>query len=212
MTRPEPVHGDSDILTAYAAGASNYDGRTEAFTVFRQRVVDALDLREGNVVVDVGCGTGLCMPLLQEKIGPQGTIIGVDESAAMLDIARARAQQRHWSNVTLIRASAAEVDLPADADAVLFCAVHDIVRCPDSVQNILSQLRPGAHVAGGGGKSAARWLVLLNAYVAALHRPFIRNFEGFEHPWSLLAGHLPDLRISQMAFGTGYVASARVPA
>jgi SAM-dependent methyltransferase len=214
-TRPHPepslARDKSDTLQAYAAGAARYDERTDRFMVFRQRIVDALDVRRGDVVVDVGCGTGLCMPLLQERIGAEGVIIAVDESAAMLNIARARADQFGWSNVTFIRAPAAEVDLPANADAALFCAVHDILRCPDSVSNILSQLRPGAHIASGGGKWAAPWLILLNACVAALHRPCVRSFEGFDHPWSVLTPHLQDLRITEMAFGTGYVAAGRVP-
>ncbi len=58
----------------------------------------------------------------------------------------------------------AEVDLLVDVNAALFCAVHDILRCPESVKNILSQLRPGAHLASSGGKSAAPWLILLNSY------------------------------------------------
>ncbi len=202
---------NSGTLQAYAAGAAGYDERTDRFMVFRRRIVDALDVRRGDVVVDVGCGTGLCLPLLQERIGPEGVIIAVDESVAMLDIARARAERFGWSNVTFILASAAEVDLPVDADAALFCAVHDIVRCPDSVNNVLSQLRPGAHVASGGGKWAAPWLILLNACVAALHRPCVRSFEGFDRPWSVLAPDLEDVRITEMAFGSGYVATGRVP-
>jgi SAM-dependent methyltransferase len=201
----------SDTLQAYAAGAAGYDERTDRFMVFRRRVVDALDLRRGDVVVDVGCGTGLCLPLLQERIGDEGVIIAVDESVAMLNIARARAEQFGWSNVTFIMAPAAEVDLPVDADAALFCAVHDILRCPDSVRNILSQVRTGGHIASGGGKWAAPWLILLNAYVAVLHRPCVRSFEGFDRPWSVLTPYLQDLRITDMAFGTGYLVKARVP-
>jgi SAM-dependent methyltransferase len=215
-TRPQPgpdlAYDNSEtLLQAYAAGAATYDERTDPFMDFRQRIVDALDVGRGDVVVDVGCGTGLCMPLLQERIGAEGVIIAIDESAAMLDIARTRAEQAGWSNVTFIMAPAAEVDLPVDADAALFCAVHDILRCPDSVSNILSQLRPGAHIASGGGKSAAPWLILLNTYVTALHRPFVRSFEGFDRPWSLLTPYLQDLHITEMGFGTGYVAAARVP-
>ncbi|MDQ1482072.1 MAG: arsenite methyltransferase [Actinomycetota bacterium] len=215
VTRPQPVQDeawdDRDTLQAYAAGAAKYDERTDQFTGFRRRVVDALDLRRGDVVADVGCGTGLCMPALQERIGPQGRIIAVDESAAMLDIARARAEQFDWSNVTFILAPAAAVDLPVDTDAALFCAVHDILRSADAVRNILSQLPPGARVASGGGKWAARWLLMLNTYVAALHRPCVRSFKGFDRPWSLLTPYLSDLRITEMAFGTGYIAAGRVP-
>jgi ubiquinone/menaquinone biosynthesis C-methylase UbiE len=202
---------DSAALQAYAAGAASYDQRTDRFMVFRRRVVDALDVRRGDVVVDVGCGTGLCLPLLQERIGAEGFIIAVDESSAMLDLARARAEQFGWSNVSFIMASAAKVDLPVDADVALFCAVHDIVRRPDSVRNIVSQLRPGARVAAGGGKWAAPWLILLNASVAALHRPFVRSFEGFDHPWSVLAPYLEDVNVTEMVLGTGYVAAGRVP-
>jgi len=209
---PKPAStDDSAALQAYAAGAANYDQRTDRFMVFRRRVVDALDVRRGDVVVDVGCGTGLCLPLLQERIGAEGFIIAVDESSAMLDLARARAEQFGWSNVSFIMAHAAEVNLPVDADAALFCAVHDIVRRPDSVKNIVSQLRPGASVAAGGGKWAAPWLVLLNAYVSALHRPFVRSFEGFDHPWSVLAPYLEDLKVTEMVLGTGYVSAGRVP-
>jgi SAM-dependent methyltransferase len=214
-TWPQPgpalARDSSNTLQAYAAGAGTYDQRTDRFMVFRRRVVDALDVRRGDVVVDVGCGTGLCLPLLQERIGAEGVIIAVDESEPMLEIARARAENFGWSNVTFIVATAAEVDLPVDPDAALFCAVHDIIRCPDSVDNILSQLRPGAHIASGGGKWAAPWLIPLNACVAALHRPCVRSFEGFDRPWSVLTAYLQDLRITEMAFGTGYVATARVP-
>jgi SAM-dependent methyltransferase len=214
-SRPQPgpdlACESSGTLQAYASGAASYDESTDRFMVFRRRVVDALDVRRGDVVVDVGCGTGLCIPLLQEKVGAEGVIIAVDESVAMLDIARARAEQFGWSNVKFMTARAAEVDLPVDADGALFCAVHDILRCPSSVRNILSQLRPGAHIASGGGKWAAPWLVLLNAYVTGLHGPCVRSFEGFDRPWSVLTAFLQDLRVTEMAFGTGYVATARVP-
>jgi trans-aconitate methyltransferase len=201
----------SEILKAYTAGAASYDSRTDPFMVFRRRLVDALVVRRGEVVVDVGCGTGLCLPLLQERVGPEGAIVAVDESEAMLDIARARAEQARWSNVTFILARAAEAELAVTGDAALFCAVHDILRCPDSVGNILSQLRPGANIASGGGKWAAPWLVLLNAYVATLHRPFVRSFDGFDRPWSLLTACLQDLRITELEYGSGYLATARLP-
>ncbi|HXR68234.1 MAG TPA: methyltransferase domain-containing protein [Dermatophilaceae bacterium] len=209
--KPSMAADSSDTLQAYAAAAGSYDERTDRFMVFRRRIVDALDVGRGDVVVDVGCGTGLCLPLLQERIGAEGVIFAVDESVTMLDIARARAEQLGWSNVTFILAPAAEVELPVEPDAAFFCAVHDILRCPDSVRNVLSQLPPGAHVASGGGKWAAPSLILLNACVAALHRPYVRSFEGFGRPWSVLAPYLQDLQVTEMAFGTGYVATGRVP-
>ncbi len=52
---------------------------------YRQREVDALQLKEGDFVVELGCGTGLNFPLLQRVIGLEGRIIGVDLTDRMLE-------------------------------------------------------------------------------------------------------------------------------
>jgi len=46
--------------------------------VYRVKAVQALELQNGDAVVDIGCGTGLNFSLLEEAIGPEGTLIGVD--------------------------------------------------------------------------------------------------------------------------------------
>ena len=50
----------------------------------RRRAVQALGLRAGDSVVDIACGTGLNFPLIEEAIGPDGRIVGVDLTDAML--------------------------------------------------------------------------------------------------------------------------------
>ncbi|NOY98405.1 MAG: methyltransferase domain-containing protein [Chloroflexi bacterium] len=59
----------------------------------RQRAIQTLDLQEGDVVVDLFCGTGVNFPYIFPEIGPDGLLIGVDGSAGMLDKARRRAAQ-----------------------------------------------------------------------------------------------------------------------
>ena len=56
----------------------------------------------------MGCGTGLCLPLLQRKVGPSGTIVGIDASAQMLEVAGARVAEHGWDNVRLLAAPVAE--------------------------------------------------------------------------------------------------------
>lgn len=51
---------------------------------YRRLVVEALAAQPGDTIVEIGCGTGMNFPLLQEKIGTEGKIIGVDISEAML--------------------------------------------------------------------------------------------------------------------------------
>ena len=46
----------------------------------------------------------------------------------------------------------------------------------------------------------------VRAWVAELHAPFIADFTGFDRPWRLLAGYVPDLRVQELAFGAGYLA------
>jgi ubiquinone/menaquinone biosynthesis C-methylase UbiE len=56
----------------------------------RQRVDAALDLRAGERVLDVGCGTGEQVRALAARVGPTGRAVGVDRSATMLAEARER--------------------------------------------------------------------------------------------------------------------------
>jgi S-adenosylmethionine-diacylgycerolhomoserine-N-methlytransferase len=77
----------------------------------RRLGIDALRLRPGQCVLDVGCGTGLNFPLLAERVGAYGRIIGLDASAAMLRQARHRVERAGWENVRLLEADAMTVDL-----------------------------------------------------------------------------------------------------
>ena len=53
---------------AYREHARSYDRQTGAFGRYRQAVVEALPVRRGQVVLDVGSGTGLCSGLLRDKV------------------------------------------------------------------------------------------------------------------------------------------------
>jgi demethylmenaquinone methyltransferase/2-methoxy-6-polyprenyl-1,4-benzoquinol methylase len=69
----------------------------------RRRAIELLNLAPGAVVVDVACGTGLNFPLIEERIGPSGTLIGIDLTTGMLNRARARVRRAGWANVTLVQ-------------------------------------------------------------------------------------------------------------
>lgn len=70
----------------------------------------------GDLVVDIGCGTGLNFPWLQEAVGPQGSIIGVDLTNAMLEQARLRVAKEGWKNIELVQADAASYAFPAQIE------------------------------------------------------------------------------------------------
>lgn len=211
---PQMQAAESTNVTkaAYGAEAHLYDARTGMFQGCRERIIAALEIRPGDVVLDVGCGSGLCFDGLRNGVGPGGRVVGIDESADMVQLARARAADRGWANVSVLHAPASRVEIPVVADKVLFCAVHDVLQSFEDLRNVLEHLRPGARVAAGGGKFASRWLLALNLQVGALHRPYVRSFDGFARPWAVLAPLLEDFQVTDFALGTGYCAVGRVPA
>jgi SAM-dependent methyltransferase len=191
---------------AYRSHADRYDRRTDAFRGWRELLVEQLPAQPGDTVLDVGCGTGLCMPLLQEKIGSTGAIIGIDASDDMLDVAVGRVAEQGWSNVQLVAAPIESAVVPATADAALFCAVHDVMQSTAALGNVFDHLRPGAPVAATGGKWPAAWTWPLSAWVANLHAPFITDFAGFDRPWRAMLEFAPDLQVRELGFGAGYIA------
>ena len=197
---------------AYCERARSYERDTAAFQPYRRAVVEALPLRSGQVVLDVGCGTGLCSGLLRDKVGPEGGVVGIEESPEMAAVAREHIACEGWDNVTVVQAPAEDAEIGLTADAALFCAVHDILQSPDALRNVVTRLRPGAWVAAGGGKWAAPMMVALNSMVSLLHAPYVRDFSGFDRPWRHLERLVEDVQVQELAFGSGYVMTGRTPA
>jgi SAM-dependent methyltransferase len=190
----------------YRQLARSYDTATAMFNAFRARAVDLLQMTPGEVVVDVGCGTGLCFSDLQHRIGPTGWIIGIDRSAEMLAQAEVRCARHGWRNVTLIESDADSADIRGSADAALFCATHDVLQSAGAIGNVLGHVRPGGRCAAVGAKWAPLWLTGLNVFTALAHRPYVGSFVGFDEPWAVLLRFVPELRVTELAFGAGYAA------
>ena len=99
-------------VTSRLYPAPGYPQRTQ-----RLRAVRALGLRAGDTVIDMACGTGLNFPLLERAVGPDGRIVGVDLTDAMLARAQDRIETNRWGNISLVQADAAGFDFPAEVDA-----------------------------------------------------------------------------------------------
>ena len=199
-------------MPAYCEHARSYERDTGEFQPYRQAIVEALPVRPGQVVLDVGCGTGLCFGPLRDKVTALGGVVGIEESPEMAAVAREHIACEGWDNVTVVRAPAEDAEIGLTADAALFCAVHDILQSPDALRNVLTTLRPGAWVAAGGGKWAAPMMVALNSMVSLLHAPYVRDFSGFDRPWRHLERLVEDVQVQELAFGSGYVMTGRTPA
>src|SRR5947209_8024411 len=110
-------HTRQHLIATYRKKAKHYDVTSRLYPApgYPQRAqrlaaVEALGLRPGDSVVDIACGTGLNFPLIEGAIGPEGRILGVDLTDAMLAQAQARIETNGWSNVTLAQSDAADFE------------------------------------------------------------------------------------------------------
>jgi demethylmenaquinone methyltransferase / 2-methoxy-6-polyprenyl-1,4-benzoquinol methylase len=61
---------------------------------WRKIAVDLLALRNGETALDLCCGTGDFIPLIQRAVGPTGSVFGADFSVPMLDLAQRKGLPR----------------------------------------------------------------------------------------------------------------------
>jgi S-adenosylmethionine-diacylgycerolhomoserine-N-methlytransferase len=97
-----------DLDQRYRLAARSYDllSGERVYRAGRRLGIAALGLRPGDLVLDLGCGTGLNFAGLQAVVGPTGRVVGLDASTAMLRQAAAKTVRAGWRNVELIRTDA----------------------------------------------------------------------------------------------------------
>jgi precorrin-6B methylase 2 len=190
----------------YARFAATYDKGRDRPEPMRLTAVAHLELAPGQTVLDMGCGTGLSFALLEEAIGPEGSLVGMDLSPEMLALARARVARHQWRNVTLTAAAVGEVELPVEADAALLYFTHDIMRTPQAVAWVVQHLKAGGRVVAVGIQWAHWSQLRINWRIWGLARSYTTTTEGLRAPWSHLAALIPSLRVETAWKGGIYLA------
>jgi ubiquinone/menaquinone biosynthesis C-methylase UbiE len=208
------------LIETYRKKAKHYDITSRLYPApgyprraQRLRAVQALDLRRGDSVIDIACGTGLNFPVIEQVIGPAGRIVGVDLTDAMLAHARDRLEKNGWSNISLVQADAADFDFPAEVDAIL--CTYALTQVPECAEVIAH----GAAALSGGG----RWVVLdlkvpdnTPGWLAQLGTAGLRPFASIDEwiarrPWEAIRAamqeELADVSWTESAFGTAFLAA-----
>jgi SAM-dependent methyltransferase len=105
-------------------------------------------LKNGERVVDVGCGAGIDSLIASRMIGPEGSVIGVDMTPAMLEKARSAAREAHISNVEFKVGFAEELPVSDGwADVVISNGVINLM--PDkrvAFTELARVLKPGGRL------------------------------------------------------------------
>lgn len=192
-----PVPKEIAIPDKYTAFAPFYDALSGEYPVYRAgrvRGIEALAPRPGEQVLDLGCGTGLNFPLLQERVGPAGTIVGIDRSARMLEQAHRRVEKAGWKNVILLQADAVLLNPAAvrtavrkqggspESDAAL--ATYSLSLMPEWRQawaNLCALLQPEARVSVVDMQDPVGWARLLTPMARAACA--LGGADITAHPW-----------------------------
>jgi demethylmenaquinone methyltransferase/2-methoxy-6-polyprenyl-1,4-benzoquinol methylase len=146
-------------------------------------------------------------------IGPDGRIVGVDLTDAMLAHAQDRIETSGWSNVSLVQADAAHFDFPTEVDAIVCTyALSQVPECAEVIAH-------GTAALSAGG----RWVVLdlkvpdnSPGWLAQLGTALVRPFASIDEwvmrrPWEAIRAamqqELADLSWTELFFGTAFLAA-----
>ncbi len=82
-------------------------------------VFHMIDMAQNNTVLDVGCGNGVLIPIIQSYIGNNGKIIAVDAAAGMIETAKKK--HEHFGNIQFRVDSIETIDLPENHVDIILC-------------------------------------------------------------------------------------------
>lgn len=100
-----------------------YDRLVDPFeSTAREAGVKLLSPQGGDIVLDIGCGTGSALVDLGEAVGPTGSAIGIDLSRAMCRRSRQRIGDRHLRQTAVIHGDARSLPFPDDSFDAAFAS------------------------------------------------------------------------------------------
>jgi SAM-dependent methyltransferase len=145
-----PAEPKSTAVKTYNAASDYYDDPANAFWARSgSRTVQCLDLRPGDHVLDVCCGSGASAIPAAKAVGATGSVLGVDLADHLLQLARAKARRCGLNHVEFRTGDLLDLGLPdAGFDAVI--CVFGIFFVPDmqaAARALWRLVRPGGKLA-----------------------------------------------------------------
>lgn len=121
----------------------------ELFDPAARSLLDRMELRPGARALEIGCGPLGILDQISERVGPQGSVVGLDRDAQMRDWARLSIAERALGNVEIVAGEAESTGLPRES----FDLVHarlvliNVAACGEVVSEMAALARPGGLVA-----------------------------------------------------------------
>jgi trans-aconitate 2-methyltransferase len=178
-------------LTPRDWNAESYERVSAPQEAMGREVLDRLELRGDERVLDAGCGTGRVTAALLERL-PHGEVVAVDGSPAMVS----EAQKRLGPRVDARVANLTELVLEAPVDAILSTATFHWIADHDRLfEHLFAALKPGGRIVaqcGGEGNVAT--------VQAAIHRVAEPALAGWPGPWNFASPAATAERLERVGF------------
>jgi trans-aconitate 2-methyltransferase len=176
--------------------ATTYDRVADPQQEWGREVIDRLDLRGDETVLDAGCGSGRVTRLLVERL-PRGRVIGVDASPSMIE----KARQSLGDRVELIVSDLVDLELGEPVDAIFSnAAFHWILDHRRLFERLQAAVRPGGQLEAqcGGIGNVEEFLNSVES-VSGDERfaPYLR---GITSAWNFASPGDTELRLERAGF------------
>lgn len=173
----------------------------------RKHATNMLNLKEGDTVLDLACGTGLNFQFLQKIIGAHGKIIAFDYSNEMLSAAKQRASKNNWDNVIFIQGDAAQLSLDTKVDGVLSTlGISAIPQYKEALKRAVDALKNNGKISILDAKLPSGFWKIFNPLIAYVYK----NWASWDYTKNIteeLERLVKDLKTERFNGGTMYVAS-----
>ncbi|HEU5106924.1 MAG TPA: methyltransferase domain-containing protein [Solirubrobacterales bacterium] len=176
--------------------AETYDAVSDPQFEWGMEVLERLELRGDEVAVDAGCGSGRVTAELAERL-PEGRVIAVDGSAAMVE----KAKERLGDRADYLVSDLVELELPEPADLVFSTATFHWISDHDALfRRLRVALKPGGRLVaqcGGQGNVAEHTRAI--AAVAA-DPEFGQHLSGAKGLWNFASPEETEPRLREAGF------------
>jgi trans-aconitate 2-methyltransferase len=176
--------------------ADTYDAISDPQFSWGMEVLERLELRGDEAVLDAGCGSGRVTEELAKRL-PDGSILAVDASEAMI----AKARQRLGDGASYLVADLAELEVEKPVDLIFSTATfHWVLNHERLFRHLRAALAPGGRLVaqcGGLGNVAEHARAIATV---AVHPEYAPSFEGMTLMWNFVGPEETESRLREAGF------------
>jgi ubiquinone/menaquinone biosynthesis C-methylase UbiE len=201
MTQPDPY-----VLGYRCAEQERLQQQAQQLAHESAWLFDQIGIPPGARVLEIGCGPHGCLELLAERVGPSGSVVGVERSAEAVALAKKLISERGLRNVEVLCRDARSTELPRAAFDLVTARLV-LVNIPEPQQVVaeaVTLVRPGGWIALHEADWLAHvcdppleaWTMLVDLFVAYSQKNGIDPFIGRRLPRLLRDADVEDVCVN----------------